>query len=313
MKMGLLVAALILGALIALQFWAVARAEKNAPPIGKFVDVDGERLHVVDVPAADGATGPPVILIHGASVNLRDMEIALGAPLSKNHRVIVIDRPGRGYSSRPADGWRLDVQARLIRDAARALEVKRPIVVGQSLGGAVALRYALQYQDEMAGLVLLAPVSHEWPGGVAWYNSVSGWPVAGTLLRRLVIPVYASLVSKSGVAKSFAPDTPPDGYFEKSGLSLLFRPKDFKANAEDLRHLKAQVVAMSARNGELRLPTAILAGDKDVTVSPQRHSMALARDIAGASLEMLPGAGHALHHSQTARIVAAIERLPAAQ
>ncbi|MEX0645623.1 MAG: alpha/beta hydrolase [Parvularculaceae bacterium] len=312
MKMGLLVAALVLIVLLALQGWAVWRAEKNAPPIGKFVEVDGERLHVVDIPAQEGATGPPVILIHGASVNLRDMMLALGEPLSKNHRVLIFDRPGRGYSSRPADGWRLDVQAGLIHAAARALGAERPIIVGQSLGGAVALAYALQYQDEMAGLVLLAPVSHKWPGGVAWYNSVSGWPVAGTLLRRRVIPIYGPLAARPGVRKSFAPDIEPDGYYDRSGLTLLFRPKDFRANAEDLRHLKIQVVAMSARYGELRLPTAILTGDKDVTVSPEIHSKTLAREIPGAVLDLLPGTGHALHHSQTGRVLAAIERLSAA-
>jgi pimeloyl-ACP methyl ester carboxylesterase len=115
------------------------------------------------------------------------------------------------------------VQARLIHEAATKLGAERPIVVGQSLGGAVALAYALQHQDDMSGLVLLAAVSHEWPGGVAWYNRASGWPVVGFLMRRLVIPVYGPIAARSGVKGSFGPDVAPDGYYDETGLSLLCR------------------------------------------------------------------------------------------
>ncbi|MEZ5892283.1 MAG: alpha/beta fold hydrolase [Parvularculaceae bacterium] len=76
-------------------------------------------------------------------------------------------------------------------------------MVGQSLGGAVALAYALDYQDEMSGLVLLAPVSHEWPGDVAWYNKASGCRVAGFLPPR-VCASLRSLTAEKNVAKCFA-------------------------------------------------------------------------------------------------------------
>ncbi|MFQ5564468.1 MAG: alpha/beta fold hydrolase [Parvularculaceae bacterium] len=287
-------------------------AEKNAPPIGRFVEVEGERLHVVELGRKNGG-GPPLVLIHGASVNLRDMKMALGDRLAERHRVVLIDRPGRGYSTRPADGWRLDVQARLIHGALERLGVQRPVVVAQSLGGAVGLAYALNYQDEMTGLVLLAPVSHEWPGGVAWYNAASGAPVVGALLRRLVIPLYGLIAAPNGVKDSFAPDAPPPGYYEKTGLSLLFRPKDFKANAADIANLKPQIVEMSRRYGEISIPTAILTGSHDTTVSPTIHSWTLSRQIAGARFEVIENTGHALHHSQSARIIAVIDDLAAAR
>ncbi|MCA8887431.1 MAG: alpha/beta hydrolase [Parvularculaceae bacterium] len=283
-------------------------AERNAPPLGEFVDVDGARIHLVDL-APDDPAGPPIVLIHGASVNLRDMWLALGDDLAKARRVIVVDRPGRGYSTRPADGWRLDVQARLIHDALIEKGVERPVIVGQSFGGGVALAYALQYQREMSGLVLLASVSHEWPGDVAWYNQASGWPLAGFLLRRLVIPVYGPLAAKDGVIKSFAPDEAPENYYEKSGLTLLFRPHDFKNNAADLRQLKSQIIEMSRRYGELTLPMAIITGADDDTVSPTLHSAALAATLTHAEYQVLPDTGHALHHSETATIIDVIERL----
>ena len=304
--MSALISIAVIIALLIVGGCASSRIEKNAPPIGRFIEVDGESIHLVDLGPVD-SNEPPIVLIHGASVNLRDMKLALGDELAKSRRVMIVDRPGRGYSTRPKDGWHLDRQASLIRSAVRAVDADRPIIVGQSLGGAVALNYALQFQDEISGLVLLAPVSHKWPGGVAWYNKVSGWPLAGILMRRILIPIYAPLAAKSGVRKSFAPDEAPDGYFEKSGLSLLFRPNDFRNNAADLRHLKAQIVAMEDQYDRIRVPTAILAGVYDTTVSPTLHSSALAREIPDAFFELLPDTGHALHHAETAKILDAID------
>lgn len=284
---------------------ATWNAEKTAPMLGEHINVDGVDMHVLDM-GPRNAPAPPVILIHGASVNLRDMKLALGDALAQERRVIIVDRPGRGYSERPDEGWRLKEQAAHINAATRSLGVENPVVVGQSFGGAVALAYALQYQNEMSGLVLLAPVSHEWPGGVSWYNSVSETPVIGFLLRRFVIPIYGQLAAKDGVEDSFEPDTPPENYAERSGLALLFRPKDFRSNASDLVNLKKQIIEQQTRYGELALPVAILTGVSDTTVSPELHSKALARDIDDATLTLLPDTGHALHHAETEKVLAAI-------
>jgi len=292
----------------ALSGCATLKAEKSAPRIGTWINVDGERMHVVDIGPRNSAK-PTAVLIHGASVNLRDMKMSLGDKLAQDRRVILVDRPGRGYSDRPAKGYQLDVQAQYIHGVVDTLGVEKPVVVGQSLGGAVALAYALRYQDEMTGLVLIAPVSHEWPGGIAWYNSVSQMPVLGFGLRRFVIPIYGQFAAKGGVIKSFAPDDPPENYFERSGLALLFRPKDFRSNASDIANLKDEIKKQQGRYSEIKLPVAIVAGMDDTTVSPEIHSKALAKQIEGASLTLLPDTGHALHHSETARILDIIENI----
>ncbi len=306
-----IVLAVLLAALAGLSGYASWNAERKAPMIGKRVAVNGASLHVFETGNRQSAL-PPVVLIHGASVNLRDMEMSLGRALAADRRVLMIDRPGRGYSERPVNGYQLDVQSAYIHDAVQALGYEKPLIVGQSLGGAVALNYALNYQDEISGLVLLAPVSHEWPGGVAWYNSASEIPVIGFLLRRLVIPVYGYFVAEKGIAESFAPDTPPPGYYERSGLALLFRAGDFRNNAADIANLKSEIRKQQGRYGELKLPVAILTGTSDSTVSPDIHSKALGREIAGASLKLLPDTGHALHHAETAAIVDVINGLSGA-
>ncbi|WP_411820375.1 alpha/beta hydrolase [Hyphococcus formosus] len=308
MRVSLLIVFTFLLILIGASGCATWSAEKKYPPIGTFVETNPARMHVVDIGPRESAL-PPVILIHGASVNLRDMKMALGDELAKTRRVIMVDRPGRGYSSRPDNGYELAAQARLIKSVADDLGLERPVVVGQSFGGAVALTYSLQYQDEMHGLVLLAAVSHEWPGGIAWYNKVSQWPVLGVALRRLVIPVYGQLSAEDGIKESFAPDEAPANYFDRAGLPLLFRASDFKANAQDLANLKRQIIAQQSRYSEIKLPVAIITGDADTTVSPKIHSRQLAEDIQGADLTILPDTGHALHHAETDRIIDLIDEI----
>jgi len=309
MRVGLALVVLVLLLLAALSGCATISAEKNAPPIGRFVEVDGETMHLLEAGVEHKGKAPSILLIHGASINLRDMKMALGDTLSERYHVLMIDRPGRGYSSRPKGGHQLARQAQLIRDASKTLGIENPIVVGQSFGGSVALAYALQYQDEMSGVVLLAPVSHEWQGGVAWYNSVSSTPVLGPLFRWFVIPAYGQIAGPKGVVSSFAPNDAPENYYERVGLPLLFRPKDFKSNASDVANLKAEIIAMQDRYGSLELPMAIMTGDDDTTVSPEIHSKTLAAEVDGASLDIFPETGHALHHVHQGKIIEAIDRI----
>ncbi len=289
---------------------ASMNAEKNAPLIGERIDLDGVAVHVVTAGPRDSVK-PPVVLIHGASVNLRDMKIALGDELSKDRFVIMVDRPGRGYSDRPDDGgYQLERQAALIKGAVDALGVKRPVVVGQSFGGSVALRYALEYQDEMSGLVVLAPVSHEWPGGVVWYNRAATMPVLGFFFRRLIIPAYGSVAAEGIVEASFAPNVMPVNYYEQAGVSLLFRAGDFKANATDIVHLKDEIRSQQHRYAELRLPVFIATGEADDAVSPDIHAKTLINEIDGAALTLFPETGHALHHAQSDAIIQLIDAIP---
>ncbi len=286
------------------------RIEARHPPIGGFVKVGEEQLHYIDMGPRE-SDGPPIVLIHGASANLQDMKIALGDRLAIRYRVLAFDRPGRGYSTRPKDGHRLDVQARLIHDALGKLGVEKPIIIGQSLGGAVALAYTLQYHDEMAGAAYLAPVSHQWPGGVTWYNEVSGWPVIGLVLRRAIIPAYGRLKGPAAVEGVFWPQEAPENYFDQAAIALLFRPMDFKHNAEDIRKLKPQIITMMDRYDEISIPTLIYHGTHDTTVSPTIHSYALSRQITGNKLVFLPREGHGLHHTASDRIIEGIDGLVA--
>ena len=283
--------------------WAIERAN---PPTGRFVEVEGGRLHVVELGAADA---PPVLLLHGASGNLADMRGALGERLAQRYRIILVDRPGHGWSDRP--GGAADAlpsaQARLIHQALTRLGVKRPIVVGHSWSGALATAYALAYPDEVRGLVLLAPVTHPWPGGIGWINDVVALPVIGPLIARTLILPSGYLLLKPGVAAVFRPDAPPENYGERTGVAMLLRPREFIANAQDLAQLKEFVRAQSPRYGEIKVPVTIIAGDKDPVVYTDIHSRSIARQVPQAKLTVLPGVGHMVQYAAADTAAQAID------
>ena len=306
--MLILVILAILAVLAAVTLAGTAAIERANPPAGRFVDVDGGRLHIVELGRADA---PPVVLLHGASGNLRDMQFALGDRLAARYRVILVDRPGHGWSDRPNGRGNASpaAQATLIHQVLAALGVTRPVVLGHSWSGALATAYALAYPTETRALILLAPVTHPWPGGIGWINDVVALPVLGSLIARTLILPSGYFMLKPGVAGVFSPDTPPPDYGARTGVALLLRPNEFIANAQDLAGLKEFVRQQAPRYGELKMPVTIISGDKDPVVYTDIHSRAIVRQVPQAKLTVLPGVGHMVQYVAADDVVRAIDEV----
>ena len=301
-----------LAALGAFSHLKARKFERDFPPQGSFAETQFGRLHVArrDPPGAPVAT---IALIHGASGNQADMMATLGGRLAaKGFHVFAVDRPGHGYSERLREHASSPAaQASAIRAALEAQGVGRAIVVGHSWAGAVACAFALDHADFTQGLVLLAPVTHPWPRGVRWYYRLASVPVLGWLFSRtLLLPAgLASL--EASLAGVFRPQPAPNGYAETIGAVLALRPWVFRANAEDVADLRGHLEKQAPRIPRIALPVAILSGDRDAVVLTERHSYGCAREIEGATLEMLPGVGHSPHWAAPERTVATIEALVA--
>jgi pimeloyl-ACP methyl ester carboxylesterase len=311
--LAVLVGAHLVAAIIATRVIA-ARIEEQNPPGGTFVPVAGGRIHLYDIPAMGEPTGPPILLVHGATSNARDLLVALGPALSRHHRVIAVDRPGHGWSDRP-DG-RADAspaqQASLIAEALDRLGVGRVIVVGHSLAGAAVTSFALDHKEHTAGLVLLSAVTHPWPGGITWYYALAATPVLGDLFVDTVMTPIGAWGLEAAVAGSFAPAKGPADYAAATGAALVLRPDEFRWNGQDVAALKAFVTAQAPRYGEIRVPTAVLASEEDSVVSTVIHARTIAAQIAGARLTVLQGKGHLIHYTATDIVLAEIERVAAA-
>lgn len=280
---------------------------------GAYVEVKGGRLHVVTLGPREKPSGVPIVLLHGASGNLRDMELSIGRRLAERHRVILFDRPGHGRSDR-LGGREMASPARQADAIAEALDrmgVGRTVVVGHSWSGALATNLALDHPDHVAGLALLSPATHPYPGGSGWYNDVATLPILGDIFIASVVGPIGRSRFVDGVKSTFKPRDPPPNYIERTEAMLLLRPSEFKANAQDLVDLKPFVTRQAPRYGAIRVPTVIVTADKDGIVSPEIHSRTIHRQIRGSKLVVLKGVGHMPHWNATDRVTQEIEAVAA--
>ncbi|WP_300391558.1 alpha/beta hydrolase [Henriciella sp.] len=282
------------------------RAEDRWPAIGTKVDVNGKDVHVI----REGDQGPVVLMIHGASANAREFTTTLSPRLDDNFRILMADRPGHGYSARPDDGEALGVQAAQMAGALKALAPgEQAVVVGHSFGGAVALRLALDHPELVKGLVLLAPVTHDWgSGGVTWYNQAAGPPIVGPLFSQLA-PIAGPAQVKANIDDVFNPNDAPDDYYAESGIGLLFRPPVFRANAQDVNALKDELAAQQGRYPTIDVPVILFSGAEDTVINPTLHAGKIKHQIENFTLVPLADSGHMPHHDYGAEVAEAIRKL----
>ncbi len=284
------------------------RIARAFPPRGQFVEIDNARMHYTER-KPDRQARATVLLLHGASGNQADMMVPLGDRLAaEGFRVLAFDRPGHGWSQRP--GGRADaspaVQAALIRRAVEMLGVDKVLLVAHSLAGVVATNLAIEHQSFVSGLVLVAPVTHPWPGGIEAYYTVAATRVIGQLFTRLLVMPMALLRFESGLEFVFKPNVPPTDYLQRTGAQLVLRPSSFMANAQDVAGLHAFVEKQAPRLPEIKTPTAIVTGDSDTIVLTHIHSYGSAKEIPGATLKVLPNVGHSVHWAEPQAVVDAV-------
>lgn len=313
-----MIAVVLLAALIGIVQWRAAARESAAeaatPPLGRMLDIDGVPVHALVM-----GSGPDLVLIHGASGNLRDLTMGFASRLTDRYRVILFDRPGMGWTGRlPGSGgaWNTTeetprAQAALLQKAADALDVRNPIVLGHSFGGIVALAWGLSRPDDTAALVLAGAVSEPWPGGLGWTYTVNGSLPGGALFVPMVTAFVPRTYIEGSINAIFAPQEAPAGYGDHLGTGLTLRRTSLRANAQQVNALRPHVVEMQKQYGKLTMPIEAVHGDADTIVPAHIHAEVLMGDVPRGALKILPGQGHMLQHTAPEELIAAIDRAAA--
>jgi len=302
--LGLAAGIALAGAAALVTRWQTRRAERRHPPSGRFISVDGVRLHYID-----RGRGPPVVLIHGNVVTAEDFLISgVLRRLARHHRVIAFDRPGYGYSQRPAGGLCTATdQARLLCRAWARLGVHTPVVVGHSWGTLVALEAALRRPDQVAGLVLLSGYYRRTLRLDAVLASPPAIPVIGDVLRHTVSPLLGAALLPATYKGMFAPLAVPRRFKARFPHRFPLRPGQIRAEAQDAWTMAAAAARLQDGYGRLDMPVVIFAGSDDRVVDPDTHAAALHRAIPHSVLRIVAGAGHMLHHAVPDEVADAVE------
>jgi pimeloyl-ACP methyl ester carboxylesterase len=301
---GVLVAASVV--LWGFSAWMTRRIEAAVPINGRFVEVDGERFHYVEE-----GKGPPLVMIHGLMGSSRNLTYALSSQLRDRFRVITVDRPGSGYSSRHAGtAADLPAQARQIAAFIKTLDLDKPLVLGHSLGGAISLALALDHPHAVSGLILVAPLTHPQRMLPLVFLSLAVRPA---WLRRwishtLTLPV--GLLTQGSVVKGvFAPDAAPPDFATRGGGLLGMRPDNFYAASSEINLVNDDLPDMVKRYPQLTLPIGLIYGARDNVLDFQKHGQALASKVPGLKLQVVEGRGHMLPITATERVAALVDQV----
>jgi len=286
-----------------------ARAETLFPPAGSFIEVEGVRLHYIRK-----GEGTPVVLLHGGVLRADDFARVMELAAARGYDAIAFDRPGYGHSGRPPQDRATPAdQARLIHGALKALGVEKPIVVGHSWSGLLALICALRYPDDVAGVVTLAGAMYK-----EGYPAEHGDPISRLAVAPIVGPLLVNTLpgsplgkalARATVRQTFAPEPAPEDYRD-AALALWLRPGQFRANREDILAFPAAALEASRRYGEIRCPVVILVGGDD-PFGTREQAERLKRDIPHAELMVVPGVAHMipqLHPELALEAIEAIDR-----
>jgi pimeloyl-ACP methyl ester carboxylesterase len=277
------------GGLAIFAAWTARRVEKALPPRGRFVEVDGARIHYLDE-----GSGPPLVLIHGLGGQMHNFTHSLLDRLKHNHRVIILDRPGCGYSTHPRKGSAaLAAQAKIIAGFIEKLGLEQPLIVGHSLGGAIALMLALDHPEKIGGLALLAPATQAAKTVPPLFRGIY---VRSKMMRRVVawtLAIPMSITNRDLVLDTvFGPGAVPADFAIKGGGLLTLRPRSYIAASSDLIAAMDDLRHMPARYGGLSVPVGILFGANDLLLDHALHGAGLVEKCPGAHFELIEDGGH---------------------
>ncbi len=284
--------------------WGQFRIHRKHPPVGDFITCDGIKLHYVMA-----GHGPGIIFVHGANSNLHEFTIRMLPALAEKYCVIAFDRPGFGYSERPAGQW-LDPakQADILLNAAKLLGVSQPLIVGHSWGGCVVNAALVHHYTSVIGGVSLSGVSGHWASQLSWAYRLGAIPVIRHIFAwTLLYPVGHKLL-ESGLTDVFAPNPVSPMQSQKAALALALRPHTYLANVQDVNLSNEFMQALSVHYDQIKLPLLIIHGENDELVPYWNHGRRLLPVVPQAKALLLPNTGHAPHHAHAERVIDEIDQ-----
>jgi pimeloyl-ACP methyl ester carboxylesterase len=269
------------------------RAEKEHRPLGRFASIGKMQVHYVD-----RGSGPPVLVLHGNGGVVEELASSgLIDHLARSHRVIALDRPGFGLTTRQDRGWSPEREARVLLALMHRLGLDRPVIVAHSWATLVAISLALEEPDAVSGLVLVAGYYYPTARKDVAMQRLVAMPLVGDVLRNTIWPLLARVAAPLAFKRVFSPLAPTEAFLNSYPVPMAVRPSQLRAVADDTVDMPKAAARLAARYGELQIPVDLIAGADDRMVSTAHHSRRLNRELHNSFLDEVPGVGHMVHHA----------------
>jgi pimeloyl-ACP methyl ester carboxylesterase len=281
------------------------KAQRDNPPIGQFIEVNGVRLHYVE-----RGTGRPLVLFHGNGSMIQDFESSGLIDLAaKSYRVIVFDRPGFGHSSRPRNVvWTPEAQADLFANALERLNVRQAIVLGHSWGASVAVALARKHPTLVEALVLASGYYFPTARADVLALSAPAVPGLGDIMSHTISPIVSRLMWPAILRKMFGPRPVPEK-FAGFPVEMAVRPTQIRASAAETALMIPSAVSSAKTYNKLAMPIIIIAGEDDRIINIDEQSARLHDEIKQSKMHRIVGAGHMVQQSDTGELIAPIDEV----
>jgi pimeloyl-ACP methyl ester carboxylesterase len=280
------------------------RTERENPPRGNVIKINGADVHYVD----SGTPGPTVVLLHGNGTTLDDWFAAdIFQQLSRSARVIALDRPGFGYSTRPRSRiWSPAAQADLLGLTLKSLGADQVTVVGHSFATLVTVALAIRHPELVKSIVLMSGYYYPSARADVLVAAIPAVPVLGDIDRYSVAPLFGLALRPIAEAKIFAP-APVAASWKLFPFAMTLRPGQLRAEAADAALMVPSAAEWSPRYASLTIPVTIISGEGDQIVDHASQSGRLASTLPEASMIALRRVGHMIHHTSAERVLQAIQ------
>lgn len=270
------------------------KAEQYLPPSGQFAKLRFARLHYISQ-----GQGPAIVLVHGLAGNLHNFTYGVSKPLSENYRVISVDRPGCGYSTRYSNAdASLEAQADTLVELLDHLNIESAVFVGHSLGGAISLAAAQRHPTRVKALALIAPLTHLPEQTSPVFKALD---IASPTARKFVGWTFAIPGTLYRMSKSlkiiFGPEKVPSDFAIRGGGIMALKPQTFITASSDIQNVGWSMPNIEAAYGSMTTPVHVLYGREDRILSAKLNGEDLPQRIPGAQLTLVSG-GHMLPVTQ---------------
>lgn len=275
-------------------------AKRWASAPSQFVTVDGMQVHLRDEGRRDDPV--PLLLLHGTSASLHTWEGWVAA-LKAERRVISLDLPGFGLTGPfPDSDYRLAHYSRFLAQVLDQLQVPRVVVAGNSFGGQLAWRFALDQPQRVERLVLVDAAGYP--------RNATSVPIGFRLAQVPgLAPLMANLLPRSMIDSSVRNVYGDPGKVDEALVDRYYDLTRRAGNRQALRQRFVQAPSGEdhARIAELTVPTLILWGGQDRLIPPD-NAERFQRDIAGSRLVLFDDLGHVPQEEDPLRTVAALRQ-----
>ena len=232
----------------------------------------------------DTGNGTPVVFIHGFGASLYGWRYQLPPIVAAGYRVVAFDNRGFGFSDKPAHGYTNAAYAHLVVSLLDSLGISSAVLVGHSMGGAIAAEVALRYPDRVRGLVLIDAAGYgvRWPGVL----KLARWPQVGAVVTRF----RARWITARILRSTFADPTK----VTEADVDQYYAPVPDPAYGRALRGVLREFRFDSlggGRLGRVQAPTLILWGDGDRWI-PLRDGTRFTQELPRSEFVVLTRTGH---------------------